>query len=647
MPYIVKYDDIANLLFASNAKFGEWNDSFASITQSLQSFTTMDSFKGQTATNVKTYISEVHFTILLSISEILAEYQSRYLLYKDGWHQQVDNHLHSDLQEETLVNLKTFFKQSCIDFTDQHEEAQRIASSISDLISASFPHASAVERDYSTSSYRISSLLENAGDYEYKHYSSDFTHLDTMISALNSFLAEMLAADKSYIVTFAPGTLQSAASIPALANAVNTAYADRISLSDALSAAYESEQLRFSQLEAEWAKQREEEGWLTLAISALVVVGGVVCIVATAGLATPLVVAGAVAGSATIVYGASNMWESGENIYYGMNGDYSTAAFNPLRDTVFGGDQASYDIFGTVCVLSSSVLTLGAGAISSAGAAAQAGTSTVRAVTTFGAKTAFTMGAGFAGGWVGESVALELGASDSMAKLTGLLSGTGFGMVAGVGAQAVDQRYNLSGFYGPQKITNPDFVKNPNDPPENWEADFNKHAPGGGYVLDADGKPIVKFIEEDGIFKPGATLKRVGDAEGRYTTVIGQDGSSASYGQVSLPYAENPNAVSNQRIVRDFSELPNAVKNLPEGPLKNEITQTVNTYFNRDVNNLKVKYGQIAPAFNQPGGAVQFELPLKISTLQNLGFLKDTTPLFPISPATFPAAAGGAAGATK
>ena len=37
------------------------------------------------------------------------------------------------------------------------------------------------------------------------------------------------------------------------------------------------------------------------------------------------------------------MLEGGQNIYYGANGDLSSTAFNPLRDTVFMGNQEIYD----------------------------------------------------------------------------------------------------------------------------------------------------------------------------------------------------------------------------------------------------------------------------------------------------------------
>lgn len=53
------------------------------------------------------------------------------------------------------------------------------------------------------------------------------------------------------------------------------------------------------------------------------------------------------------MYGGSNFVEAWQDIYYGSIGDIDTVAFNPIRDTVFCGNQELYDIWGTVSTTSS------------------------------------------------------------------------------------------------------------------------------------------------------------------------------------------------------------------------------------------------------------------------------------------------------
>lgn len=310
-----------------------------------------------------------------------------------------------------------------------------------------------VDSGYISANKKVQQLRENTGEYEQEHFAKDYGTLDKMISAAFTFCNEALNYTENSVREYTSGSVANSTSFQNLSEVLEGAYQDRQDLLPALQSASENEQARFAILEKEWAKAREEQGWLDFAIGALVVVGGVFCIVATAGLATPLVVAGAVAGTATMAYGYSNMIEANQNIALGMAGDYSTAAYNPMRDTIFGGNQKAYDIFGTVCIISSSVLTLGAGAISAGNAAISAGTSVGRAVGVYGVKTVTTFAGGMLGGWGGKELALNLGASETMANLTGILTGTFAALGMGKGLKYFDQQLNLSGYYRPTTLS--------------------------------------------------------------------------------------------------------------------------------------------------------------------------------------------------
>ena len=76
------------------------------------------------------------------------------------------------------------------------------------------------------------------------------------------------------------------------------------------------------------AEARETQGvWKTVGGGALVVTG-VLCIVATGGAATPIVVAGWGIGGGTIVFGVSDSIEGAQDIYYGSMGSIDNTAIN-------------------------------------------------------------------------------------------------------------------------------------------------------------------------------------------------------------------------------------------------------------------------------------------------------------------------------
>ena len=83
---------------------------------------------------------------------------------------------------------------------------------------------------------------------------------------------------------------------------------------------------------------------------------GIVVIVSTMGAATPLVVAGAVVGFGTSVYGLSNAGEGIHNIQLGNAGDIQTKSYNLIRDTAFMGNDKLYHEVGNVFVTASAIM---------------------------------------------------------------------------------------------------------------------------------------------------------------------------------------------------------------------------------------------------------------------------------------------------
>ncbi len=113
-------------------------------------------------------------------------------------------------------------------------------------------------------------------------------------------------------------------------------------------------------------KAREDKGKMNLITGALAVTVGVTAIVVTAGTATPIVVTAAVAGTCSTAYGVSNMIEGGQDLYYASIGDIESAAINPIRDTVFMGNQSAYDVWGNLSMTVAATCMPVANAVSSA-----------------------------------------------------------------------------------------------------------------------------------------------------------------------------------------------------------------------------------------------------------------------------------------
>ncbi|MCL2137323.1 MAG: polymorphic toxin-type HINT domain-containing protein [Coriobacteriia bacterium] len=448
--YLIDYNQMTDLGFALQGLTYGWGDQLQDVGESIKAILGLGDFRGAAADSTKGYLTEVHAMVLLSLGEIISEINTRFLLYKDGYLASVDSGLHARLDEDVIQDTFQAFDSSRNGFDARHASIQRIAESISDIMGAQAPSPHGVSDAYSTVLDNQKRLHEGIVAYESEHVLADFANLDLMVGALLDFIDENLLRGASGVTGYVPGSITASRSFQTLSQSLQNAYNDRAGLAEDISLAANREQQRLELLEAEWAKQREEEGWLNLLLGGLIVVGGIICIVATAGLATPLVVAGAVAGGATILYGSMNMVEAGQDIYYGSVGDYSTAAFNPLRDTVFewafgaDGKQQAWDAFGTAAIVTSSVLSLGAGAYGAYGqGVAKVAVFTscpealvaggIKGVVEFSSKAFITIGAGAGAGYAGHEIALYYGASETVADIVSLLSGTAVSSVVGYG----------------------------------------------------------------------------------------------------------------------------------------------------------------------------------------------------------------------
>ena len=112
---------------------------------------------------------------------------------------------------------------------------------------------------------------------------------------------------------------------------------------------------------------------------------------------------------------------------------------------------------------------------------------------------------------------------------------------------------------------------------ENGDIDWDKWAPNEGRVPDT--------VKSDQIIEQGTIIDRYGNPYGRYTSPTG-----TPFEQRALPYENNPDAYHQYEVLK---------------PIEN------------------VTSSEIAPAFDMPGGGIQYELPNSIKNLIRDGFLKE------------------------
>ena len=180
----------------------------------------------------------------------------------------------------------------------------------------------------------ISTLVTNISTHESNTKTYSLVDLENLIIALKQSVETWASQGRKPIDQYEPGSISQESSTQNLTLAITPVDDLRQQYSKQLDDAWASEEYYAFTL----PRERETKG-IWQVIGGVVLVGvGVACIVATGGAAAPVVI-----GGAAMLFGYSEVIEGGQNAYYGSAGDMESKEFNPLRDTLFQGDQKVYD----------------------------------------------------------------------------------------------------------------------------------------------------------------------------------------------------------------------------------------------------------------------------------------------------------------
>ena len=349
MSYNIKFDDITSVQVETQKTMNAWGESMSSLNKAMNDFIKNQNLQGQAISSMRTYLVEVHGTLLQTLANLMNDYSTNLLLYKDGYYQ-IDSFLHTKLPGKEFTRLHSDLKGSRDKLKPEIELLKTTKSDISDLVSYEGSSHTSTIMNYNFLMNQIKNLDTSITQYESSHSSQDLAAFKELLAATKALIAEH--AEKSRNVgTYQSGDFGKLKSVQRFALAYDQAAKQMESRVERVKAAQERDKVRFEAL------ARSDKGWGDMAISAISIIVGVTAIVFTWGTATPLVVATAItAGVGSTAYGVSNMYEAGQEIKLGSEGDIYTKAGNPIRDTAFMGNDKLYHEVGNVFVTTSAIM---------------------------------------------------------------------------------------------------------------------------------------------------------------------------------------------------------------------------------------------------------------------------------------------------
>ena len=349
MSYNIKFDDITSVQVESQKTINAWGEAMSSLKKAMSDFINNQNLQGQAILSMRTYLVEVHGTLLQTLANLMNDYSTNLLLYKDGYYQ-IDGDLHAKLPGQVFTRLHSDLKGSRDDLKTEIELLKTTKSDISDLVSYEGSSHTSTVMNYNFIMNQLKNLDTSITQYESNHASQDLVAFKELLAATKALITEHAGKTRT-VGTYQPGDFAKLKSIQRFAIAYKQATKQMESRVESVKAAQERDKVRFEAL------ARSDKGWGDMAIGAISIIVGVTAIVFTWGTATPLVVATAItAGVGSTAYGVSNMYEASQDIKLGNAGDIQTKAENPIRDTAFMGNDKLYHDVGNVFVTTSAIM---------------------------------------------------------------------------------------------------------------------------------------------------------------------------------------------------------------------------------------------------------------------------------------------------
>ena len=335
----------------TNQTIQQWGASITNLSKAVEGFAGNSSLQGKAMTSAQTYMREVHGTLLQTFLQLMNDYSTSLLLYKDGYYQ-IDTHNHAELPEDVYKGLHSDLGKSKQRFEQQLEQLTTAKLRVAGLVNYQGTSHTKTKFTYEKLMKDIKHLDESITQYEEMHARQDLQAFKELLDATKSLLAEHSSRDRSMgsYQSGAFGKLPSVQRFMVAYEQVTDQLNDRMGI---IQAALERDQVRMEALHAE---ERTKQGLMNLVFGVLTVVAGASALVMSGGTMLPIVTSAFKVGAMALsMYGASNSIEAGQNIYYGLSGDGKSFAMNPIRDTLFLGNGELYHRLGQIFSLTTGV----------------------------------------------------------------------------------------------------------------------------------------------------------------------------------------------------------------------------------------------------------------------------------------------------
>ncbi len=323
----IYYNDINEIDRKASEKCEKWLENVSSIYDRIEDIVESKTFEGDGAKSLKSYLKEVHGTLIGSMINLIYAYFSQLKKYNDGFIHYVDFGDNTGkgsgviyttiVADEIADNMSIPLKIDKLILRTEEicDEANRICNSVSDLLTGYFPRADAhdVIDTLNNAKNCALELDKRANIYEDSH-KNDFDEIDMLIMEVNRILDMQLSSARIPAGDYNSGYIGHMCDCGNILKGIKGC--EKICENFKRSDYYEEAlNLVSSRDQMLLEKQKYDRRWVKWLETGVELVASATLIICTAGAATPVVcmAVGAVGKAATVAVNilGDNYYEKG------------------------------------------------------------------------------------------------------------------------------------------------------------------------------------------------------------------------------------------------------------------------------------------------------------------------------------------------
>ena len=351
--FLLKYSEILAMLWEFKDKIDATIAEIDKMGESLTTFLESSSFEGETANSIKSYFNEIHGSMLSSIKTTAQRVQDDMARYKAGFCT-IDAYTNFILDQDIIQQYDQAMNDYCDDTEGYMEEISKALATTASIFNYTYPSGS--EKDVTTEHSNMDQKLIQFKSDITAHESdivNDVTKVTEQMINQISVVNKTIGVEWKDLKDYNSGDGNNNLELCKLVYVAGELDAERKENEEVYVQIWDNEVAL-----KEAAEAREEQGVWEMIGGGILAITGVVCIVCTGGAATPIVVAGWVAGGGTVAFGMTDMIEGSDDIYYGSIGDINSTSTNDIKTLIknLGGDEKTYYMIENAFAFTASAL---------------------------------------------------------------------------------------------------------------------------------------------------------------------------------------------------------------------------------------------------------------------------------------------------